>query len=61
MTQTKVVIHIIRRTLVRFYNDGFSRKRQNAVDFELDNLNLGVYAKACQGKLNRYQNYKLHR
>jgi len=46
--------------LVRFYNDGFSRKRQNAVDFELDNLNLGVYAKACQGKLNRYQNYKLH-
>ena len=48
--------------LVRFYNDGFSeRKRQNFVDFEMDNINLGGYATACGGKLNRYNNYRLYR
>ena len=45
---------------VRFYNDGLSRKRQNFVDFELNDLNLGQYAVACNGNLNRHHHYRLH-
>ena len=32
---------------------------QNFVDFELDNINFGVYARAFQGKLNQFQKYTL--
>ena len=52
--------HILIIQLVRFYNDGLSRKRQNMVDFD-ENVNLGIYATACGGKLNRYDNYRLYR
>jgi len=47
--------------LVRFYNDGLSRKRQNVVDFEINDLDLGVYARACgDGQLNQHRLYKLY-
>ena len=44
----------------RFMKDGFTQKKQNYVDFELTNLNLGVYAEVCDGKLNNYRNYQLY-
>ena len=44
----------------RFMKDGFTQKKQNYVDFELSNLNLGVYAEVCDGKLNNYRNYQLY-
>ena len=44
----------------RFMKDGFTQKKQNYVDFELNNLDLGIYAKVCDGKLNRYRNYQLY-
>ena len=44
----------------RFLNDGFSRKMQNYVDFELTDLDLGQYATACNGKLNSYKRYQLY-
>ena len=46
--------------LVRFYNDGLSRKRQNYVDFDMNNLDLGQYVTACGGKLNDYKKYNLY-
>ena len=39
---------------------GFTQKKQNYVDFELNDLNLGTYAKVCDGQLNRYRNYQLY-
>ena len=44
----------------RFMKDGFTQKKQNYVDFELKNLNLGRYAKVCNGQLNRYNDYQLY-
>ena len=44
----------------RFMKDGFTQKKQNYVDFELNNLNLGKYAKVCNGHLNRYKDYQLY-
>ena len=44
----------------RFMKDGFTQKKQNYVDFELKNLNLGKYAKVCNGQLNRYNDYQLY-
>ncbi len=46
--------------LGRFYNDGFSRKKQNFVDFELADVDFGQYATACNGQLNRYKDYSLY-
>ena len=40
--------------------DGITRKKQNFVDFELTNLDLGRYAQVCGGQLNRYTNYQLY-
>jgi len=44
----------------RFMKHGFTQKKQNYVDFELNDLNLGTYAKVCDGQLNRYKNYQLY-
>ena len=44
----------------RFMKDGFTRKKQNFVDFELSNLDLGKYATVCGGTMNRYRNYQLY-
>ena len=44
---------------VRFYNDGLSRKRQNLVDFDLRDWNLGDYVTGCGGALNKYEKYQL--
>lgn len=51
---------ILTVSLGRFYNDGFSRKKQNMVDFDLTNVNLGGYATGCSGQLNRYDNFTLY-
>jgi ubiquitin carboxyl-terminal hydrolase 8 len=45
--------------LKRFYHDDIWRKKQNYVDFDLNNLNLGQFAGACGGRKNRYKEYHL--
>ena len=44
---------------VRFYNDGLSRKKQNFVDFGLNDVDFGRYVTACSGKQNRHHSYNL--
>ena len=51
---------ILTISLGRFYNDGLSRKKQNFVDFEMTDVNLGQYATGCNGQLNRYKDYQLY-
>jgi ubiquitin carboxyl-terminal hydrolase 8 len=51
---------ILTISLGRFYNDGLSRKKQNFVDFDLIDVNLGQYATGCTGQLNRYKDYTLY-
>lgn len=47
--------------LSRFYHDeyGFSGKKQNRVEFEINGFSVGQYARACGGKENRYMDYQL--
>lgn len=45
--------------LVRFYNDGLWRKKQNFIDFELREMNFGQYVEACGGSLNKYNTFNL--
>ena len=51
---------ILTVSLGRFYNDGFSRKKQNMVDFDLTDVNFGQFVKGCSGQLNLYGNYTLY-
>ena len=51
---------ILTISLGRFYNDGLSRKKQNFVDFEMYDVNLGQYTTGCNGQLNRYKDYHLY-
>ena len=46
--------------LVRFKQDEICTKKQNYVDFELNSLNLGQYARACGGRMNRFKDYRLY-
>ncbi|XP_059089998.1 ubiquitin carboxyl-terminal hydrolase 8-like [Tigriopus californicus] len=47
--------------LSRFFHDeyGFSGKKQNRVEFEINGFSVGQYARACGGKENRYMDYQL--
>ena len=45
--------------LVRFYNDGLWRKKQNYIDFELQGMDFGQYVEACGGKLNHNKSFNL--
>ncbi len=46
--------------LKRFKQEAIWTKKQNYVDFELNSLDLGQFARACGGRLNRYREYRLY-
>ena len=51
---------ILTISLGRFHNDGISKKMHNFVDFQLTDVDFGIYATACDGQLNRYKDYNLY-